>query len=117
MSIYKELVRYLLPAGVLEYFDLTGVEKAGNYLHIYLEEQDLIPEEYKNQSYRSNGFLPPIKVKDFPLREHFVTLYVKRRRWLLVDSSKKVKRDWSMVAPGTRITKDFAAFLKELARQ
>lgn len=116
MSLYKELVGYLLPEGVLEYFELTGVEKVGNYLHIHLEEQDIIPEDFKEQAYRSNGFLPPIKVKDFPLREHFVTLYVKRRRWLLIDSGKKVKRDWSIVAPGTRITKDFAAFLKERAR-
>jgi hypothetical protein len=116
MSIYKELVGYLLPSGVLEYFELTGVEKEGNYLHIYLEELDDIPKEYKNEVYRSNGFLPAIKVKDFPLREHFVTLYVKRRRWLLIDRGKKVKRDWSIVAPGTRITKDFAAFLKEIAR-
>jgi len=116
MSIYKELVGYLLPEGVLDYFELERVEKEGNYLHIYIEEKDVIPEEYSNQAYRSNGFLAAIKVKDFPLREHFVTLYVKRRRWLLLDSKKKVKRDWSIAAPGTRITKGFAAFLKELAR-
>lgn len=116
MTIYKELVELLLPEGVLEYFEVISIEKESNQLRIYLEERDNIPEEYTNERYRSNGFLPEIKVKDFPIRDMFVTLHVKRRRWLLIDSGKKVKRDWSIVAPGTRITKDFAAFLKELAR-
>jgi len=115
MSIYKELVGYLLPEGILDFFELLNVEKEGVYLHIYLEEKDLLPEEFKDLHHRSNGFLPAIKVKDFPLREHLVTLHVKQRRWLLVEGNKKVKRNWSLVAPGTRITVGFASFLKELA--
>ncbi len=116
MTIYKELVELLLPEGVLEYFEVISIKKESNQLRIYLEERDNIPEQYSKELYRRNGFLPEIKVKDFPIRDMFVTLHVKRRRWLLIDSGKKVKRDWNMVAPGTRITKDFAAFLKELAR-
>lgn len=116
MSVYKELVEFLLPAGVLDYFEITEVKKDGEFLRIYLEEMDKIPSEYQSEQYRSNGFLPERQIKDFPLRELFVTLHIKRRRWLLVESGKKVTRDWSMVAPGTRITKDFASFLKELAR-
>lgn len=116
MTIYKELVEYLLPEGVLDYFELVNVGNDGQYLHIYLNEQDNIPEEYKSEHYRSNGFMEPIKVKDFPIRGKMVTLHIKRRRWLLVDSGKKVKRDWNLIAPGTRMTKDLAAFLKELTR-
>lgn len=116
MTIYKELVELLLPEGVLEYFEVISIEKDSNQLRIYLEERNNIPEEYAKERYRSNGFLPEIKVKDFMIRDMFVTLHVKRRRWLLIESGKKVKRDWNIVAPGTRITKDFAAFLKELAR-
>ncbi len=106
----------MLPSGVLDFFEIRDVKKEGDYLHIYLDEQDNIPQEYSKEHYRSNGFLPETQIKDFPIREHFVTLHVKRRRWLLVDSGQKVKRDWSLVAPGTRITKDFAVFLKEIAR-
>lgn len=116
MPIYKELVELLLPVGVLEYFEVQSLKKETNQLRIYLEERDNIPKEYSSEEYRSNGFLPEIKVKDFPIRDMFVTLHVKRRRWLLTETNTKIKRDWSMVAPGTRITKDFAAFLKELAR-
>jgi hypothetical protein len=116
MSIYKELLELFLPEGVLEYFEVMSFNRDGEQLRIYLEERDHIPEEYSTERYRSNGFLPEIKVKDFPIRDMFVSLHVKRRRWLLTESNTKVKRDWSIVAPGTRITKDFAAFLKELAR-
>ena len=116
MMIYKDLVELLLPEGVLDYFEVITIKKEGSHLRIYLEERDNIPEEYSKERYRSNGFLPEIKVKDFPIRDMFVTLHIKRRRWLLLDNGKKIKRDWSMVAPGTRMTKDLAAFLKELAR-
>jgi len=117
MSIYKELVGYLLPAGILDYFELVEVKKEGEYLDIFLEEKDLIPEEYKSEAYRSNGFMQERKIKDFPIRDQLVTLHVKRRRWLLTDSGKKVKRDWNLVAPGTGMTQDLAVFLKEVARQ
>lgn len=114
MSLYKELVSYLLPEGVLDYFELADVNKEGEHLHIYLEEKDEIPEEYKNQAYRSNGFMQERKIRDFSIREQVVTLHVKRRRWLLTNSSQKVKRDWNIVAPGTSMTKDLAAFFKEV---
>jgi hypothetical protein len=116
MTLYKELVELLLPEGVLTYFEVSKLEKESNQLRIFIEERDTIPEEYSKERYRSNGFLPEKKVKDFPIRDMFVTLHIKRRRWLLIETGKKVSRDWSMVAPGTRITKGFAAFLKELSR-
>ena len=116
MTIYKDLVALLLPEGVLEYFEVITINKESNHLRIYLEERDNIPEQYSAERYRSNGFLPEIEVKDFPIRDMFVSLHIKRRRWLLLDTGKKIKRDWNMVAPGTRMTKDLAAFLKELAR-
>ncbi len=114
MSLYKELVGYLLPTGVLDYFELVDVKKEGEHLHIYLEEKAEIPDEFKNQLHRSNGFMQERKIRDFSIREQVVTLHVKRRRWLLVDSGEKVKRDWNIVAPGTSMTKDLAAFFKEV---
>ena len=115
MSVYKDLVGYLLPVGILEYFELSSVKQESGQLHIYLEEKDLIPEEYKGQAYRSNGFMQERKIRDFSIREQIVTLHVKRRRWLLIESGEKVNRDWSIIAPGTSMTKDLAAFLKEIA--
>lgn len=114
IGLYKELVGHLLPEGILEYFELTHLQKDGEYLNIYLTEKDSIPIEYSKERYRSNGFLPEKEVKDFPIRQQLVTLYVKQRRWLLLDNGQKVRRDWPLVAKGTRLTPDLAAFLKVL---
>lgn len=62
MDVYKEFVKSFLPEGVLEYFELTSFKKSDDQLAIYLEESEVIPEEFKNLAYRKNGFLDPIKV-------------------------------------------------------
>ena len=38
----------------------------------------------------------------------------RRRRWILKSSNEYISRNWRMVAEGTRLTQDFASFLKEL---
>jgi hypothetical protein len=53
-------------------------------------------------------------LQDFPLRGRKVYLNVRRRRWYLVDTSTYVHRDWTLVATGTRMTQEFASFLKGL---
>ncbi|MCP9755691.1 transposase, partial [Lacihabitans sp. CCS-44] len=51
-------------------------------------------------------------VRDFPLRGKACFLKIKRRKWLNHDSGKIVYRNWNLVASGTRMTSEFAAFLK-----
>ena len=53
-------------------------------------------------------------VEDFPLRGKVVLLHIKRRRWLNKTSNKVVYRNWNLVAQGTRMTVEFAVFLKAL---
>jgi len=43
-------------------------------------------------------------------------LHIKRGRWLNLDSGQIVCGNWELVAKETRITKDFAAFLKAVSR-
>jgi len=116
MEIYKEFAALLLPAGILDYYELTDFKKDKGNISIFLKEKAEIPLEYKDNSYRLNGFMPEVTIKDFPIREYKAELKIKRRRWLLTDSNTKVIRNWEILSPGTRITKGFAAFLKELAR-
>ena len=104
-----------MPKGMFEYFELVDFQEENNELHVYLEEKDVIPEEYNKKHYRSNGFVPEVKIQDFPIRDKFVVLRVKKRRWLLVEENKKVTRDWQLTAKGTRLTPEFSAFLKELS--
>jgi hypothetical protein len=44
-------------------------------------------------------------------------LHIRRRRWFSETTKKTVERDWKIVANGTRLTKEFATFLKGIFRQ
>lgn len=107
-----ELAKYFLPEGILDYFDIVSHHIIDDRVHFYLEEKNVLPEEYKAEIAKSKGFTPEITVEDFPLRGKPVLLHIKRRRWTLVDSGEIIKRDWQIVAKGTRITSEFASFLK-----
>lgn len=107
---------FLLPEGILDYFEVTAVEKTKDQYLITLEEKNLYPGEFAGQKLSSKGFLEEITVKDFPIRGRACYLRVRRRRWLNEELGKVVSRDWELVAKGTRMTKEFAAFLKALHR-
>ena len=105
--------RLLLPEGTLDYFDLVDVKESVNEVVIYLEEKNIVPEKYTDQDTESKGFYDPVIVQDFPLRGKKVFLNI-RRLLLLKTHNESISRNWRMVAEGTRMTQDFASFLKEL---
>lgn len=110
---YRQLIELMLPKGLLEYFELVKVTQSPNGLHIYLEELNQLPGEYNDKKFHSKGFLPEIRVQDFPIRENKVTLVIKRRRWEDIQTNEIITRDWNVVSDGARITKEFGLFLKE----
>ena len=111
---FNALVRLILPSEVFDYFEVIKVEEVGNEVHAYLEELNIKPEGYENEKLISKGFHTPITIQDFPLRDKPMLLHVRRRRWQIESSGDVISRDWNTVAKGTRMTKDFATFLKEL---
>ena len=110
------LLKYLLPEDLLDYFEITKVDLTDHIFSIYLSELNIIPLEYINDKLVSKGFYEEIKVQDFPIRGKAAFLYLKRRRWTNETTGKIVYRNWELVAKGTRLTNDFAAFLKVLHR-
>lgn len=106
------LISLLLPEGILEYFDLTRVDKDSTGLNIYLEEKNLAPEGYQKSEMESKGLLPEVRIQDFPIRGQKVALCVKRRRWTVLSTGKIISRDWDIVIKGTRMTTEFGLFLK-----
>ena len=61
--------------------------------------------------------MEPRIIEDYPVRDNLLSLNLKRRRWdvLLDEKWIKVSREWDeFIAQGTRISKEFAAFLKEI---
>ena len=111
-SFYLELIKSLLPEGLLDYFELTNVSKEVSGFNIYLEERNVLPKEFEGLHYHSKGFYPEVRIQDFPIRGKKVYLCVKRRRWENQLTGEVVSRDWKLVQSGTRMTAEFAAFLK-----
>jgi hypothetical protein len=119
------LLALILPEGILEYFSIVDLEKGESgksvydrTLTIYLQVKNKIPEEYKTHKYKASCFMQPRLLNDCPIRNMLVTLSVKRRRWdVEIDNqTKKVTRDWNLVARATLMSAEYAAFLKEISR-
>ncbi len=110
------LVNFILPTGVLEYFTITKIDQAEEQLNIYLDENNVIPQEYINDKVISKGFYEESRIQDFPIRGKAVYLYVRRRRWLNESIGEYICRDWTLVANGTRMTQEFASFKKVISR-
>lgn len=120
---YSTLVRYMLPEGILDYFEITKIdEEVTNekdetgtvirILHIYLDERDLRDKVWHDM--QPNGFTEPRLFNDFPQREHKVLLLVRRRRWLDENGHNVVLETLPLVAEGTCYSVEFADFLKKM---
>ena len=106
----------ILPEDLLEHFSVSKVETAQETVTIHLREENNPPETADKVKLESKGFHSPITIKDFPLRGKACYLRVHRRRWTHPLTGQTISRNWQSVAKGTRMTQEFAAFLKEVAR-
>ena len=105
----------VLPKGILDYFTVSNIEQTEENVNIYLSEKNIVPQEYIKDKLVSKGFFDEIRIQDFPLRGKDVFLLIKRRRWFNESTGNSVFRNWDMVAKGTRMTKEFASFLKVIS--
>jgi hypothetical protein len=114
----KDLYSLLLPKEVAYYFDIVKIEQVDKdqRVNIFLEEKNELPAGYSTTDYESKGFHNEVCVQDFPIRGRAAFLMIRRRRWRHKTTGEIIERDWHLVAEGTRITQDFAAFLKEFDR-
>lgn len=110
------LLKLLLPEYLVDYFDVVEYKSEGEKLHLYFEEKNNPPQEFGKDKLSSKGFHNEVVVQDFPIRGQHAFLHIKRRRWLNHRTNLVVSRNWDLLAKGTRMTADFAAFLKELSR-
>ncbi len=112
-GLYVDVLKAFLPAGVLNYFGLTAFDKKGERIVLHLEEKNELPEPYRGQPFHSKGFLPPVLIEDFPIRGNKVLLQIRRRRWEHTQTGEIITRNWTLVQKGTKMTAEFAAFLKQ----
>jgi transposase len=114
----EELLKLLLPELIIDHFAITNTikEAKSETLRIYLEEKPDLPEEFSGQKLHSRGFYDEIIVQDFPIRGYKVFLHIRRRKWKDLATGRNVHRNWELVAKGTRMTTEFASFLKDINR-
>lgn len=108
------LARLVLPSEILDYFRIVSVEESSGEIHIHLDE--LMNSELSNDiHFESKGFMTPVNVTDFPIRDHKVILVIRRRRWtdLRTGKSFSLPITLDVACQGTRYSKEFGAFLKE----
>jgi hypothetical protein len=111
----QEILKYILPEEILEYFDLVNIERSQSQLIFFLDEKNEKPPELSSMSLESKGFTPPFSLNDFPIRNRKVILKVRRRKWKDTATGKTHTREWDMKHEGTSYTKEFAAFLKKMS--
>ena len=109
----KELLDLILPGDVLAFFEVVKESTTSDQIDIYLDEKNIPPREYGGQGVLSKGFTGTTRIQDFPLRGRSVYLHVRRRKWQL-PSGEVVSNKFSLSADGTRYSKEFASFLKEI---
>jgi hypothetical protein len=64
----KGLTQYLLPNGILDYFKMVKDETQNDRTHFYLEDRNIIRQEYQSEKSQYKVFSPEIKTENFPLR-------------------------------------------------
>lgn len=108
-----ELARLFMPEEVIDHFDIVRFkeDKEEERLDLYLDEKYAEPEP----DCESKGFREAQVIRDFPIRGKAVYLHVRRRKWMLPDGSI-FSKTYDLTHLGTRITKEFATFLKEAYR-
>ena len=112
------LARMVLPKDVLEHFIITNIEYVETKvydepeMHIHLDEK-MVNALQNDSHFESKGFIAPVEVTDFPIRDHKVVLVLRRRRWVDTRTGKSFILPLKVTANGTRYSKEFAAFLKE----
>ena len=125
MDPYKEFVKLMLPVEVRESFELVKVDIATypsdtktdelGEMHIYLDEDNRTPDNRTDLT--PNGFFPAIKISDYPIRGHKVTLHIRRRRWTAAEGHN-ISTDWdNLVQEPSRLSPDFVTFLKAIRRE
>lgn len=117
MNMLEQLARLVLPKEILDYFDIVKIETEESDIDamsmtIYLDER-MNACLQKSDEYESKGFMEPVSVTDFPIRDHKVILVLRRRRWKNIETGETFVNRISVTESGTRYSKEFAVFLKE----
>lgn len=118
----QKLLESFLPPLLLSHFTITELEErvssksTEKYIHIELEEKNVVPAGYAACEYESKGFYKSKMIQDFPIRGKAVYLSIKRRRWRNKSDGTEIHNDYTFIAEGSKLTQDLSDFLKGTGR-
>lgn len=103
-----------LPQGLDELFEMVKFEKTEQSYDVWLDEKkQLSDEDRHNSQIVARGFTEYVTIQDFPMRGRPLYLHMRKNKWW--DKGTNTIFSYSLEIPvenGTRLTKEFVAFLK-----
>lgn len=114
-ALIQELIKLIAPGIINENFELQSIDEKTNTITIVFEEkQELVPQELKGKKVVLDGFLNPVELQTFPLKDKAVYLSIKRRRWKEKGSQGPIYNNtYDLHRKGMKTTNEFGLFLKE----
>ena len=109
------IIELIAPGEISKNFEVTSiVEKTDTITIIFEEKTDLVPKELEGKEVVLDGFLNPVALQTFPLKDKMVYLSLKRRRWKEMGTKgKSYSNTYDLHRQGMKTTNEFGDFLKE----
>lgn len=114
-EIQTHLLSILVPAEIIEHFEINQVIESSTELLIELiEKEDEIPEVLKGKQVSLNGYMNATTLQHYPQMGKNYYIHLIRRRWKEkdIDTDRSYHNEYEFTATGTMATKSFGAFLK-----
>lgn len=122
-NIYKDLIQTILPEWFpserfeLKEYELVDTQDGNKEVYpttliLHFEENHIPPPWYSLDDVKSKWFSDEISVFDLPLRDKFLQLKIKRKRWTIKETGDVIKADISVCEPWTKNTVSLWHFLK-----
>ena len=114
-ELLEGIIELIAPGEIGKNFEVTSIiEKKDTITIIFKEKTDLVPKELEGKEVVLDGFLNPVALQTFPLKDKMVYLSLKRRRWKeLGTTGKSYFNTYDLHRQGMKTTKEFGNFLKE----
>ncbi len=112
-SLLKQLYTLLVPEAILEDFEITEISEDEESITIHLVETSGFKTDL-SIALVQNGFMNAKEIQGFPLHGKSCFYRLVRRKWKEKGSAKDYYNSYNYTVEGSKTTKEFGAFLKEL---
>jgi hypothetical protein len=113
-ELFSGIIELIAPGKISKHFDAVSTEEQKDSIFIIFEEKkDLIPKELSGKQTVLDGFLNPLALQTFPLKDKQVYLVLKRRRWKELGKTTSYFNTYDLHRKGMKTTNEFGDFLKE----